>query len=85
MSVAFDHSYGPYTIYDLDTMPEEGKGYELADGWLIPLSPSPRHNMAADILRSVLRDAARATSAPVYVQALMDVSTPAGVRNRTSP
>lgn len=80
MSVAHDHSYGPYTIYDLDALPDEGKGYELADGWLIPLSPSPRHDVAADNLRSIIRDAARAAGAQVYVQAPMDVSTPAGVR-----
>jgi Uma2 family endonuclease len=80
VSVALDHAYGPYTIYDLDAMPEEGKGYELANGWLISLSPSPRHDMAADIVRNILRDAARAAGAPVYVQAPMDISTPAGVR-----
>ncbi|MGQ4599543.1 Uma2 family endonuclease [Nocardia sp. R6R-6] len=80
MSVAHDHTFGPYTIYDLDALPDEGKGYELADGWLIPLSPSPRHDMAADILRDRLREAARAAAAKVHVQAPMDMSTPAGVR-----
>jgi hypothetical protein len=80
VSVAHDHPYGPYTIYDLDALPDEGKGYELADGWLIPLSPSPRHDMAADVLRDIFRAAARAAGAPVYVQAPIDISTPAGVR-----
>ncbi|MCM6776045.1 Uma2 family endonuclease [Nocardia sp. CDC159] len=80
MSVAHDHPFGPYTIYDLDALPDEGKGYELADGWLIPLSPSPRHDMAADILRDRFRSAARAAGVKVYVQAPMDISTPAGVR-----
>lgn len=80
MSVAHDHGYGPYTVYELDAMPEEGKGYELADGWLIPLSPTPRHDMAAEIVREILRNAARAAKAAVYVQAPMDVSTPSGVR-----
>lgn len=80
MSVAYEFSFGPYTVYDLDALPEEGKGYELADGWLIPLSPSPRHDMAADILRDLLRSAARKAGAKVYVQAPMDISTPSGVR-----
>lgn len=26
------HEYGPYTLYDLDALPEDGKGHELADG-----------------------------------------------------
>ncbi|MFI1915012.1 Uma2 family endonuclease [Nocardia sp. NPDC020380] len=80
MSVAHDNAFGPYTIYDLDSLPDEGKGYELADGWLIPLSPSPRHDMAADILRDRLRSAARAAGAKVHIQGPMDISTPAGVR-----
>jgi hypothetical protein len=33
--------YGPYTLYDLDVLPEDGKGYELADGWLTELPASP--------------------------------------------
>ncbi len=80
MSVAHDHTFGPYTIYDLDALPDEGKGYELADGWLIPLSPSARHDMAAEILRDLMRAAARVAETKVYVQAPMDISTPAGVR-----
>jgi Uma2 family endonuclease len=78
--VSPDHTFGPYTVYDLDEFPDEGKSYELADGWLIPLSPSPRHDMAADILRDRLRDAARAAGAKVHVRGPMDISTPAGIR-----
>ncbi|WP_429418545.1 Uma2 family endonuclease [Nocardia sp. GAS34] len=80
MSVAHDHVFGPYTIYDLDAMPDEGKGYELADGWLIPLSPSPLHDRVADALRDYFRAAARSAGAKVYIQAPMDISTSAGVR-----
>ncbi|WP_433564561.1 Uma2 family endonuclease [Nocardia sp. CA-151230] len=80
MSVAHEHGFGPYTVYDLDALPDEGKGYELADGWLIPLSPGARHDMAADILRDRLREAARAAGAKVHIQGPMDISTPAGVR-----
>ena len=38
------HQYGTYTVYDLDALPGDGKRYELADGWLTELSPSPWHD-----------------------------------------
>ena len=41
------HEYGPYTLYDLDALPEDGKRYELADGWLTELSPVPGTIMAS--------------------------------------
>ncbi|MEU6580720.1 hypothetical protein [Nocardia sp. NPDC046763] len=72
MGVAHERGFGPYTVYDLDALPDEGKSYELADGWLIPLSPSPRHDMAAE--------AARASAAKVHIQGPLDISTPAGIR-----
>jgi Uma2 family endonuclease len=75
------HEYGPYTLYDLDALPEDGKRYELADGWLTELSPSPWHDHAADRLKAILKDAARLAGAEVYVAGgPNDVSTPAGVR-----
>jgi Uma2 family endonuclease len=75
------HEYGPYTLYDLDALPEDGKRYELADGWLTELSPSPWHDHAADRLKDILRDAARLAGAEVYVAGgPNDISTPAGVR-----
>lgn len=81
MSVPAVHEYGPYTLYDLDALPEEGKRYELADGWLTELSPSPWHDHAADRLKSILQDAARRAGAEVYVAGgPNDVSTPSGVR-----
>ncbi|GAA3981509.1 Uma2 family endonuclease [Actinomadura viridis] len=57
MSVAYDYSSdrGPNTITDLDALPEEGKGYELVHGWLIPLSPSVVHDEAAEQLREILQ------------------------------
>lgn len=58
MSIPAVHEYGPYTLYDLDALPEDGKRYELADGWLMELSPSPRHNHAAERLKDILKDAA---------------------------
>lgn len=74
------HEYGPYTLYDLDALPEDGKRYELADGWLTELSPSPRHDHAAEQLKDILKEAARLAGADVYVAGgPNDVSTPAGI------
>ncbi|MBO0832747.1 MAG: Uma2 family endonuclease [Actinobacteria bacterium] len=82
MSAAVIHEYGPYTLYDLDALPEDGKCYELADGWLTELSPSPWHDHASDRLKDVLRNAAKSAGAEVYVAGgPNDISTPAGVRN----
>jgi Uma2 family endonuclease len=81
MSVPAVHEYGPYTLYDLDALPEGGKGYELADGWLTELSPSPRHDHAAERLKDILKDAASLAGAEVYVAGgPNDISTPAGIR-----
>jgi hypothetical protein len=49
--------YGPYTLHDLDALPEDGKRYELADGWLAELSPGPRHDHAAEQLKDILKEA----------------------------
>ncbi|MEV5569150.1 Uma2 family endonuclease [Spirillospora sp. NPDC052269] len=56
MSAAHDYGYdrGPNTIADLDRLPDEGKGYELIHGWLIPLSPSVVHDEAVEDLRAIL-------------------------------
>jgi Uma2 family endonuclease len=81
VSVPAVHEYGPYTLYDLDALPEDGKRYELADGWLTELSPSPRHDHAAERLKDILKDAARMAGADVYVAGgPNDISTPAGIR-----
>lgn len=81
MSAPAVHEYGPYTLYDLNALPEDGKRYELADGWLTELSPSSWHDHAADRLKDMLREAARRAGAEVYVAGgPNDVSTPAGVR-----
>jgi Uma2 family endonuclease len=81
VSVPAVHEYGPYTLYDLDALPEDGKRYELADGWLTELSPSPWHDHAADRLKDILKNAARLAGAEVYVAGgPNDITTPAGVR-----
>jgi hypothetical protein len=79
-SGAYDYGYGPYTAEDLFALPDEGKSFELVDGWLIELSPSARHNFTANRLRRVIERAAGDAGAEAYVEAPMDISTPAGVR-----
>ncbi len=40
-----EHSgFGPYTILDLRELPEDGKGSELEDGWLVEVAADSRHN-----------------------------------------
>ncbi len=80
MSVADDYGYGPYTVEDLHALRDEGKSFELVDGWLIELSPSTRHDFIATRLRRIIERAAEDGRAAVYVQAPMDISTPAGAR-----
>jgi Uma2 family endonuclease len=80
VSVAYEYGYGPYTVEDLHALPDEGKSFELVDGWLIELSPSTRHDFLADRLRRILEFAAHTAAVPVYIQAPMDISTPAGAR-----
>jgi Uma2 family endonuclease len=80
VSVAYHAGYGPYTVEDLHGLPDEGKSFELVDGWLIELAPSTRHDFLAARLGRIIERAAEDAGAGVYVQAPMDVSTPAGVR-----
>jgi Uma2 family endonuclease len=74
--------FGPYTIRDLDAMPEGGKGFELEDGWLIELAPSPWHNWAGQKLARIIEDAAARAGASVFVGTggEWEISTPAGIR-----
>jgi hypothetical protein len=67
VSVPAVHEYGPYTLYDLDALPEDGKRCELADGWLTELSPSPWHDHAAGRLKDILKNAARLAGAQACV------------------
>jgi Uma2 family endonuclease len=80
VSAADDYGYGPYTVEDLHALPDEGKSFELVDGWLIELSPSPRHDFVAVRLARIIERAARDAGIKVYVQSPMDISTPAGAR-----
>jgi Uma2 family endonuclease len=82
VSVAFDYGYGygPYTVEDLHALPDEGKSFELVDGWLIELSPSTRHDYLGRVIERILERCAEDAGVSAYVQAPMDISTPAGAR-----
>lgn len=57
MSTAPDlYGRGPYTVEDLDALPEEGKRFELIHGWLIPMATSVRHDESAEILKEIIAD-----------------------------
>jgi Uma2 family endonuclease len=50
---------GPYTLADLDAMPDDRQRYELIDGaLLVSAAPAPLHQRAAGRLRSLLVTAA---------------------------
>lgn len=84
MSAPAVHEYGPYTLYDLDALPEDGKRYELADGWLTELSATPWHDHGAKRLKEILKVAAAQAGAGAYVaDEPNDVSTPAGLASLT--
>lgn len=74
--------FGPYTVLDLHELPEEGKGFELEDGWLIEVAASSRHNWVLRTLgRIIERAAAHAGSQAVVCDGgEWEISTPAGVR-----
>ena len=81
MSTPAVDEYGPYTLYDLDALPEDGKRYELADGWLTELPPGPCQDHGAELLKEILKAAAEQVGADVYVAGWPnDVSTAAGIR-----
>ena len=74
--------FGPYTVLDLHELPEDGKGFELEDGWLIEVAASSRHNWALrTFARIIERAAAEAGSQAIVCDGgEWEISTPAGVR-----
>lgn len=86
MSVAHDHDFsdgwGPYRVEDLHSGPDDGRGYELWNGWLIEkMSPSARHNRVADGLREVFVEAARRAGTDVFIGGgEYEFALPSGVR-----
>jgi Uma2 family endonuclease len=77
-----DVGFGPYTILDLHVLPEDGKGFELEDGWLVEVAASSRHSWVLRNLSRIIEDAAaRAGSAVIVCEGgEWEVSTPAGIR-----
>ena len=74
--------FGPYTVLDLHELAEDGKGFELEDGWLIEVAASSRHNWALRNLARIIERAAISAGSPVVVceGGEWEISTPAGVR-----
>ena len=81
-TLAHGAEFGPYTVLDLHALPEDGKGFELEDGWLIEVAASSRHNWALRNLERIIEQAAAAAGSPSVVCAggEWELSTPAGVR-----
>ncbi|KAF0835926.1 Uma2 family endonuclease [Nocardia caishijiensis] len=77
---ADDSGYGPYTVLDLHDLPEDGKGFELEDGWLVEVAAGARHNWIAHRLARILRDALPDDSHMVFDGGEWEISTPSGVR-----
>jgi Uma2 family endonuclease len=74
--------FGPYTVLDLHQLPEDGKGFELEDGWLIEVAASSRHNWVVRTLARIIEGAAASAGSRAVVcdGGEWEVSTPAGVR-----
>ena len=76
-----DWPYGPYTIDDLDALPDEGVRRELVNGWIVVAPwPSTFHDHAAKVLERALDDAAADAGADVYVKGPLDVDTGPSIR-----
>lgn len=81
MTGAPDWPYGPYTIDDLDALPDEGVRRELVNGWILVAPwPSTFHDHAAKILGRALEDAADDAGADVYVNGPLDIDTGPSIR-----
>jgi Uma2 family endonuclease len=74
--------FGPYTVLDLHELPEDGKGFELEDGWLVEVAASSRHNWALRTLARIIERAVveAGSQAVVCDGGEWEISTPAGVR-----
>ncbi|WP_244969959.1 Uma2 family endonuclease [Nocardia cerradoensis] len=72
--------FGPYTVLDLHEQPEDGKGLELEDGWLIEVARGARHNWIARTVARVVESAAGDAEVIVLDGGEWEISTPSGVR-----
>ncbi|WP_370026051.1 Uma2 family endonuclease [Planotetraspora sp. GP83] len=81
MTAAPDWPYGPYTVDDLDALPDDGMRRELVNGWIVVSPwPSTRHDHAGKVLERALEDAATAVDADVYIRGPVDVDTGPSLR-----
>jgi Uma2 family endonuclease len=81
MTAAPDWPYGPYTIDDLDSLPDDGERRELVNGWILVAPwPSTYHDHAAKILERALDDAAADAGADVYIKGPLDIDTGQAIR-----
>jgi Uma2 family endonuclease len=80
--LAHEVGFGPYTVLDLYDLPEDGKGFELEDGWLIEVAAGSRHHWVARNLSRIVEAAATRADAAVIVcdGGEWEISTPTGVR-----
>ena len=74
--------FGPYTVLDLHQLPEDGKGFELEDGWLIEVAASSRHNWVLRTLARIIEGAVTAAGSQAVTcdGGEWEISTPSGVR-----
>ncbi|MFI7189565.1 Uma2 family endonuclease [Nocardia nova] len=72
--------FGPYTVLDLHDQPEDGKGLELEDGWLIEVAAGARHNYISWRLAGILRNSLSEADVFVCDGGEWEISTPSGVR-----
>ncbi|WP_210745092.1 Uma2 family endonuclease [Nocardia flavorosea] len=75
-----DAGFGPYTVLDLYDLPEDGKGFELEDGWLVEVAAGARHNWIARRLSRIIEGAFGEAPVIVCDGGEWEISTPAGVR-----
>ncbi|WP_410869963.1 Uma2 family endonuclease [Nocardia sp. A7] len=75
-----DSGFGPYTVLDLHDLSEDGKGFELEDGWLVEVAAGARHNWIAHRLAEMVRGALPNDSLMVLDGGEWEISTPSGVR-----
>ncbi|MCX0271943.1 Uma2 family endonuclease [Nocardia zapadnayensis] len=75
-----DAGFGPYTMLDLYDLPEDGKGFELEDGWLVEVAAGARHNWIARTLARKIEAMLGGAAVIVCDGGEWEVSTPAGVR-----
>ncbi|MFD6395463.1 Uma2 family endonuclease [Nocardia sp. NPDC060249] len=67
-------------MLDLHGLSEDGKGFELEDGWLVEVAAGARHNWIAHRLAQTVRGALPNDSLVVFDGGEWEISTPSGVR-----